>query len=99
MSSAWFKLLLTNMATLGVVRDQMGFKTMWLYLLGIISSALFVGILVNMVSTGFEFNTASSHAHDMIPFVLQLMSLLLLLVVAVLPLFYTKAVEKSDCCD
>ena len=89
----------TNMATLGVVRDQMGFKTMWLYLLGIISSALFVGILVNMVSSGFEFNTASSHAHEMIPFALQLMSLLLLLVLAVLPLFYTTAIEKSDCCD
>ena len=89
----------TNMATLGVVRDQMGFKTMWLYLLGIISSALLMGILVNLVTTGFEFTTESSHAHDMLPFALQLMSLLLLLAAAVLPLFEKAEIEKSDCCD
>jgi len=55
--------------------------------------------LVNLVATGFKIITVSSHAHDMVPFVLQLMSLLLLLVVAVLPMFDKAEVEKSDCCD
>ena len=89
----------TNMATLGVVRDQMGIKTMWLYLFGIIASALLMGISVNAIASGFEINTESTHAHEMVPYVLELMSFVLLLLMALVPLYNNKAADKSDCCD
>ncbi|TDR20598.1 hypothetical protein C8D91_1572 [Marinicella litoralis] len=90
----------TNIATLGVVREQMGNKTMWLYLLGIIGSALFMGVLVNVFASQFEINSQINHSHEFMPYILQLLSLLLLVWVALMPLF-NKAIKKdqSSCCD
>jgi hypothetical protein len=90
----------TNVATLGVVREQMGSKTMWLYLLGIVSSALFVGVVVNLFASQFEIKSQLSHSHEMMPYVLQLFSILLLILVALIPLvkFKQKKIE-SNCCD
>ena len=90
----------TNVATLGVVREQMGSKTMWLYLLGIVSSALFVGVVVNLFASQFEIKSQLSHSHEMMPYVLQLFSILLLVLVALIPLFKFKQKKvKSSCCD
>ena len=90
----------TNVATLGVVREQMGGKTMWLYLLGIVSSALFVGVLVNVFASQLEFKSQLSHSHEMMPYILQLFSMLLLMLVALIPLVKIKQKNsKSNCCD
>ena len=89
----------TNMATLGVVRDQMGVRTMWLYLLGIISSALLVGLVVNVFARHIDFDIQNQNAHELMPPVLQFFSLLILIILALWPLLAkTRATDKS-CCD
>lgn len=94
----------TNMATLGVVREHLGRRSMWLYLLGIMSSALCFGFLVNELSDFFQVKSQVAGSHAMLPYGLQLGSLLLLFVVAVFPLLqkkFTKASTGSEpvsCC-
>ncbi|MCB1581544.1 MAG: SO_0444 family Cu/Zn efflux transporter [Marinicella sp.] len=88
----------TNMATLGVVRAQMGKRTMWLYLLGIVISALFMGMVANVLADQFQFNASNSHVHEMISFVIQLLSFLLLLFYAVKPILAKKTIKESESC-
>ena len=94
----------TNMATLGVVQQQMGQRTMWLYLLGIISSALLVGVVVNLIADQVTFLTSHDMDHAMLPNVIHWGSALLLLVLAFLPWMTKKEngeddqPEKDSCC-
>jgi len=87
----------TNMATLGVVREQMGGRTMWLYLLGIISSALLMGVLVNILSSYIAFNTMNHEVHEMLPFLLEFLCLLVLIILAIKPLVWQD--KKDSCCE
>ena len=94
----------TNMATLGVVQQQMGQRTMWLYLSGIISSALLIGVVVNLMADQMTFLTSHDMEHAMLPNVIHLGSALLLLVLAFLPLMTKREnseddqPEKDSCC-
>lgn len=76
----------TNMATLGIIREQLGRRSMWLYLLGIMSSALFFGFLTNALSDFFHVKNQMQETHAMLPYGLQLGSLLLLFMIAIFPL-------------
>lgn len=87
----------TNMATLGVVKEQMGLRTMWLYLSGIIGSALLMGITVNVLASHFNIQATASHAHEMLPYWLQLLSFAVLLIYSVKPLLQQK--PPTDCCS
>jgi uncharacterized membrane protein YraQ (UPF0718 family) len=71
----------TNMATLGIINQQMGKRTMLLYLLGIMSTSLLSGFAINWLVSSNEINiTEHLKAHTgLIPFWLQMVSLLLLL--------------------
>lgn len=90
----------TNMATLGVVREQMGSKTMWLYLLGIVVSALLMGVFVDVIASQFEIKSQIDHSHEMLPFELQVLSFAILIVVALLPLIkFQGSKDQSSCCD
>ncbi len=90
----------TNMATLGVVQQQMGQRTMWLYLLGIISSALLLGVLVNSMTEHINFTMGHPMHHEMVPVVLQWCSALVLLLLALWPWLPGKKPPASDdaCC-
>ena len=71
----------TNMATLGIINQQMGKRTMLLYLLGIMSTSLLSGFAINWLVSVNDINiTEHLTAHSgLIPFWVQLISLLLLL--------------------
>lgn len=71
----------TNMATLGIINQQMGKRTMLLYLLGIMSTSLLSGFAINWLVSANDINiTEHLKAHTgLIPFWLQVISLLLLL--------------------
>jgi uncharacterized membrane protein YraQ (UPF0718 family) len=71
----------TNMATLGIINQQMGKRTMLLYLLGIMSTSLLSGFVVNWLVSANDINiTEHLKAHTgLIPFWLQMISLLVLL--------------------
>ncbi len=88
----------TNMATLGVVREQMGSKTMWLYLLGIIISALIMGVLTNLLASQFEIKSQITHSHQLLPVGLQILSLLVLTLLALMPMYKGKAVKTPSSC-
>ncbi len=70
----------TNVATLGVISQQMGKKTMVLYLIGIMSTALISGMIVNWMVNVWTIDTTAhlnaSHSH--IPMILQLLAFMLL---------------------
>jgi uncharacterized membrane protein YraQ (UPF0718 family) len=71
----------TNMATLGIINQQMGRRTMLLYLLGIMSTSLLSGFAINWLVSSNDINVAEhlkTHT-GLIPFWLQIISLLLLL--------------------
>lgn len=71
----------TNMATLGIINQQMGKRTMGLYLLGIMSTALLSGFVINWLVSSWEINITQylSVSTGMVPTWLQMISLLLLL--------------------
>lgn len=75
----------TNMATLGIINQQMGKRTMLLYLLGIMSTALLSGFAVNWLASTNDINiTEHLTAHTgLVPMWLQLISLLLLLALSI----------------
>jgi uncharacterized membrane protein YraQ (UPF0718 family) len=74
----------TNMATLGIITKQMGKRTMWLYLGGIMSTALISGFVVNYLVALWQIDLSKhlemSHGH--IPEWLQLISFLLLFILS-----------------
>ncbi len=71
----------TNMATLGIINKQMGKRTMWLYLVGIMSTALISGFVVNYLVNLWHIDLSQhltmSHGH--VPEWMQLASFILLL--------------------
>ncbi|HHL31200.1 MAG TPA: hypothetical protein ENJ41_01355 [Oceanospirillales bacterium] len=82
----------TNMATLGIINQQMGKKTMFLYLLGIMLTALISGFVVNWLVLNWNINInqylAQGHQHTSVW--LQLLALLLLTTLS-LRRFFVKA--------
>ncbi len=74
----------TNAATISVIGNSMGRKTLFRYLLSIIGGALLFGTLVNELLPGEWFTSAiqhlhgESHAHDVLPYWLQVGSAILL---------------------
>lgn len=81
----------TNMATLGVITSQMGKRTMWLYLTGIMLTALISGFVVNYLVALWDIDITQhlqmSHGH--VPIVLQLSAFVLLFLLS-LRKFYSK---------
>lgn len=74
----------TNISTLGVIRQELGQRSMWLYLLGVGATALVAGLLVDALVQAWEIDIAAHvHAgHEGLPVWLQWFSLLLLVGVA-----------------
>lgn len=74
----------TNMATLGIINQQMGKRTMLLYLTGIMSTALISGFVVNWLVSLWEIdiNQHLEMNHSHMPEWVQLLSLVLLLVLS-----------------
>lgn len=70
----------TNMATLGVISQQMGKRTMLLYLIGIMSTALISGFVINWLVSIWNIDISQhlTMSHNHVPEWLQLLSLLLL---------------------
>jgi uncharacterized membrane protein YraQ (UPF0718 family) len=89
----------TNMATLGVIRDHMGARTMWLYLTGIISCSLVLGIMVNVMFTPEQVTGTAAHAHDLLPGFLKISSLIVLVLLALLPLWPIDKTDTGGCCE
>lgn len=70
----------TNLSTMGMIRQEMGNRTLYAYLFGIISASIGFGYLVNwMVARwNFEVYQVASHAHEMNESVIYLISAWLL---------------------
>ncbi|MCB1755124.1 MAG: SO_0444 family Cu/Zn efflux transporter [Gammaproteobacteria bacterium] len=54
----------TNISTLGIIRQEMGTRTMWLYLLAVISSALCAGLIVNAIVYRFAIDIPAQLQHS-----------------------------------
>jgi uncharacterized membrane protein YraQ (UPF0718 family) len=74
----------TNVATLGVIQQQLGKKTMVLYLTGIMTTALGSGMIVNWLVTLWSIDTTQhlDATHNHIPMILQGLALILLIVLS-----------------
>ncbi|MBV1915792.1 MAG: SO_0444 family Cu/Zn efflux transporter [Pseudomonadales bacterium] len=74
----------TNLSTLGVISQELGKRSMWLYLLGVASTAMVAGWLVNALFTLYEIDIqAQVHgSHVGVPIWIQWGALLLLVIVA-----------------
>lgn len=74
----------TNISTLGVIRQELGQRSMWLYLLGVCATALLAGLLADALVQAWGIDIAAGvHAgHDSIPGWLQWLALLLLVAAA-----------------
>jgi hypothetical protein len=70
----------TNIATIGVVRKELGARALWAYLIGVIGTALLFGLLTDYLVDQFGFSVASiSHTHhELLPAWLTVGSALLL---------------------
>ncbi len=74
----------TNAATISVIGNTMGRKTLLTYMFSIITGALFFGILINeLIPRDFFLNTMShahhgEHQHNFLPYWLQLSSAIIL---------------------
>ncbi len=90
----------TNMATLGVINKEMGRRTLWLYLLGITTSALAAGWLVDLLVAHWQIDISqqlhTSHAH--MPLAVQVISALLLAGLALRGLWKKLSPGKKACC-
>jgi uncharacterized membrane protein YraQ (UPF0718 family)/copper chaperone CopZ len=79
----------TNAATISVIANAMGRKTLFKYLFSIISGALFFGILINELLPRELFMNAMSHihtgehAHQILPYWLQLGSAIVLTILII----------------
>lgn len=74
----------TNLSTLGVISQELGKRSMWLYLLGVVSTAIFAGWLMDTLLSLYDVDIqAQVHGlHVGIPLWLQWGTLLLLVTVA-----------------
>ena len=80
----------TNIATLGVVRKEMGMRYMVAYLIGVGVTAITCGLLTDAIAAAFNISAAAqahgAHEHEMVPYWLAVSSLVLLAVLAIKPL-------------
>ena len=88
----------TNMATLGVIRDHMGGRTMWLYLTGIISCSLILGLMVNLLFTSEQVTGSAGHAHNILPWGIEVLCVLVLVLLALWPLRPRRRPPATSCC-
>lgn len=74
----------TNMATLGIISQRLGKRTMWLYLLAIMSVALISGFIVNwlVLTWNLDINQHLSMSHNHLSEWVQWFSLALLIVIS-----------------
>jgi len=86
------------MTTLGVIRDHMGGRTMWLYLAGIISCSLVLGLLVNLLFTSEQVTGSASHAHNILPWFIEVLCVLVLVLLALWPLMCRRP-PATSCCE
>ena len=79
----------TNIATLGVIRQEMGQKTMGLYLLGIMSTALLSGYLVNYLVDAWSVDLVQymQPQEGHMPWIFQALALGLLVVMSFRKIF------------
>lgn len=69
----------TNVSTLGVIQREMGKRTMVLYLIGVMVTAILSGVVVNMIVANWDINiTTQMVDHGSASLLLQWASLLLL---------------------
>lgn len=70
----------TNISTLGVIRQELGQRSMWLYLLGVCATALLAGLLVDALVQvwGIDIAAVVHAGHESVPVWLQWLALLLL---------------------
>ena len=80
----------TNIATLGVIRKEMGTRYMVAYLLGVASTAIACGLGTDAVASLWNINAQAqaqaSHHHGMIPHWAAVVCLVLLILLAIKPL-------------
>jgi hypothetical protein len=73
----------TNISTLGVIGQELGKRSMWLYLLGVSVTAIIAGTVVDWLVTLYEIDikTQITAGHEMMPMWLEVVSLLLLITI------------------
>lgn len=80
----------TNVATLGVVRKEMGTRYMVAYLVGVGASAIGCGLATDAIAKAWNISAVaqaqSHHHHEMVPHWLAITCLALLVVLAIKPL-------------
>ncbi|MGJ8663834.1 MAG: SO_0444 family Cu/Zn efflux transporter [Marinicella sp.] len=86
----------TNMATLGVVAEQLGKRTMLIYLLSIMSTALFSGWLVNLWMSDIDLQNQLHASHGMVPTSLAWLSVVVLIVIPLWHLYQNS--KPKSCC-
>ncbi len=80
----------TNVATLGVVRKELGTRYMIAYLIGVSASAIICGLATDAIASAMGIvastQAAHSHEHEMIPEWLAITCLVVLVLLAIKPL-------------
>lgn len=78
----------TNISTLGVIRNEMGSQVLIRYLLGVASSALLFGLLLDLGLNWFEvsINDQMAHSHELLPYWLGISCAILIALLACKPL-------------
>lgn len=80
----------TNVATLGVVRKELGTRYMVAYLVGVGVSAIGCGLATDAIASAWNISAIAqaqaSHHHEMVPHWLAITCLVLLVVLAIKPL-------------
>ena len=78
---------ITSLATLGILRREMGNRALGLYLIGIVSTSLLLGLLVNGVVSefGIEVPAQIGAVQELLPLWLEWSALILLILVALRP--------------
>ncbi len=90
----------TNMATLGVINKEMGRRTLWLYLLGITTSALAAGWLVDFLVARWQIDISQQlhTSHAQMPLAVQVISAVLLAGLALRGLWKKLSPGEKACC-
>jgi uncharacterized membrane protein YraQ (UPF0718 family) len=88
----------TNVATLGVIQQQMGKRTMLLYLLGIMVSALTSGVIVDWLVVQWNIDTTQylNASHNHIPLLIQMCTLAILVILSLRKFIPRTAILKSQ---
>jgi len=86
----------TNIGTLGIISQLLGRKTMLLYLLGTIFSALAAGLIFDALLTYWNWNLATSMQahHETLPSWVQMLSLIIL-TLAALKIYWHKWLSRE----